>query len=199
MSELILRIQSLLRARERHRADPEPQVPRAAVALLLRTGPAELETLLIRRAQREGDPWSGHIAFPGGRSDPGDLDPVETAIRETREEVGIVLRREQQLLGALDDVEPATTRLPQLVIHPFVFRVSAATTADPGPEVAHASWIPLGALRQPGAVTEIRHRLDETTLGRFPALAYEDYVIWGLTHRILGQFLEIASVAEEGR
>lgn len=199
MSESIARIRSLLRSRERHRADPPSPVPRAAVALLVRTGDADLETLLVRRATWQGDPWSGHIAFPGGRSNPEDLDPVETAIRETREEVGIVLRRATQLLGALDDVEPATTRLPPLVIHPFVFAVEPDTVPDPGPEVAHATWIPLRALRHPAALTEYHHRLDATTLGRFPAFAYGDYVIWGLTHRILGQFLEIASAAEETR
>jgi 8-oxo-dGTP pyrophosphatase MutT (NUDIX family) len=199
MSDALARIRSLLRSRERHAAAAAPDVPRAAVALLVRAGPGDLETLLIRRATRAGDPWSGHIAFPGGRSDPEDSDPVQTAIRETREEVGIVLERTPQLLGALDDVEPATDRLPPMVIHPFVFEVDAAVLVDSGPEVAHATWIPLGALRHPAAHAEYHHRLDETDFGRFPALAYEDYVIWGLTHRILGQFLEITSAAEEAR
>jgi 8-oxo-dGTP pyrophosphatase MutT (NUDIX family) len=199
MSDAIGRIRALLQARQRNTSDPPSQVPRAAVALLVRAGSHDLEILLIRRARRVGDPWSGHIAFPGGRSEPGDLDPVETAIRETREEVGIVLHRELQLLGALDDVEPATTRLPPLLIHPFAFQVDTEAVADTGPEVEHASWIPLGALRHPAAFTEYHHRLDEETVGRFPALAYEDYVIWGLTHRILGQFLAVASGAEERR
>ena len=60
---------------------------RAAVALVLR-GPAEAPGILfIKRASRDGDPWSGQMAFPGGRYDPADESEKETAIRETEEEV----------------------------------------------------------------------------------------------------------------
>ena len=57
---------------------------RAAVAIVVRPRVDEDEILLIRRSQRADDPWSGHMAFPGGRSEPSDADLCATAIRETR-------------------------------------------------------------------------------------------------------------------
>src|SRR5689334_10230467 len=76
----------------------------AAVAAVLRDRGGEAEVLLIRRAQKETDPWSGHMAFPGGRQDPSDRDLLHTAVRETEEEVGLELRPEEHLIGRLDDL-----------------------------------------------------------------------------------------------
>ncbi|MCA9639821.1 MAG: NUDIX domain-containing protein, partial [Myxococcales bacterium] len=70
----------------------------AAVAAVLRPTDADTEVLLIRRAEHEGDPWSGHMAFPGGRHDPTDPDLLTTARRETLEEVGLDLSRRARLL-----------------------------------------------------------------------------------------------------
>ena len=171
---------------------PELSIPRAAVALLLRPGADGLELLLIRRAEREGEPWSGHMALPGGREQAGDAGPEETAARETREEVGIDVHRGGRLLGALEPVWPRSSRAPRILVRPFVFAVPATARAVPNEEVAAAVWIPLSELRAPGAVTE--HLLEMEGLGevRFPALGTRGYVIWGLTHRILSEFLELA-------
>src|SRR5215471_21768996 len=76
----------------------------AAVAAILRDREGEAEVLLIRRAQKTGDPWSGHMAFPGGRQDPSDLDLLHTAVRETQEEVGLELSPGRNLIGRLDDL-----------------------------------------------------------------------------------------------
>jgi 8-oxo-dGTP pyrophosphatase MutT (NUDIX family) len=116
-------------------------------------------------------------------------------MRETREETGIALLEAGDVLGALDEVEPATRRLPPFVITPFVIATPARTEAVPdGIEVRTAAWVPLRALRDPAAVSElsIARGVDALT---FPSLVFRDYVIWGLTHRILIQFLEIASEA----
>jgi hypothetical protein len=93
-----------------HRVDAgahhEAELPRAAVAVLLRapTVRDEAEVFFIERAVRAGDPWSGHMAFPGGRRDPGDVDLRATAVRETREEVGIDLERDATLIARLPDL-----------------------------------------------------------------------------------------------
>jgi 8-oxo-dGTP pyrophosphatase MutT (NUDIX family) len=163
----------------------------AAVALVLR--PRErLELLLIKRAEVHGDPWSGHVALPGGRRGTGDADLVDTARRETEEEVGVPLARVSTLLGVLDDVAPMTPRLPPIVITPFVFAVPAATVAHPDArEVQAALWVPLDALRETSAFAEITVTVatgDEMTV---PSFVIGDYAIWGLTYRILQQFLEL--------
>src|SRR5688500_19473207 len=87
----------------------------AAVALLLRAH-EELELLLIKRAEQESDPWSGHVALPGGRRDAEDPDLLHTALREAEEEVGITASRDLQLIGALDEVSPRNPRLPPLIL-----------------------------------------------------------------------------------
>src|SRR6266581_316587 len=77
---------------------------RAAVAVVLREGAEGAELIVIHRSHRRGDPWSGHMALPGGRQDAADRDLVATVTRETREEVGVDLERHGELLGNLDDL-----------------------------------------------------------------------------------------------
>lgn len=173
-------------------AAAEPRLPEtreAAVALLIRPR-TELELLLIKRAEHERDPWSGHMALPGGRSEPEDVDLLATAIRETREETGIDLKG-ATLLGALDEVAPRSPRLPPILIAPYVFVVPERTEAlQLSNEVDAAVWIPTSALRAPGAVSELLIRFEGGDRA-FPSLRYGEYVIWGLTHRILLTFFEV--------
>jgi 8-oxo-dGTP pyrophosphatase MutT (NUDIX family) len=182
----------MLAARPAGGPPPGHGLPRAAVALLLREAAPGMELLLIRRALRADDPWSGHVALPGGREQPEDADPVATAARETREEVGIV---PTALLGPLPPVWPQSSRAPRILVRPFVFAAPAGVEAEPNHEVDLAFWIPLRELREPGAVTE--HLLELEGLGRlrFPALGWRGHVVWGLTHRILTDFLERAAQA----
>jgi 8-oxo-dGTP pyrophosphatase MutT (NUDIX family) len=169
-------------------ADRAPDQREAAVALLVRPRQT-LEVLLIRRAELHGDPWSGHIALPGGRRAGSDRDLLATACRETLEEVGIPVHRIGTFLGALDEVAPASRRIPPILVAPFVLAVPADTRAVPDPrEVQAAFWVPIEALRDRNAATEILVDGDGGPL-RFPSLRYEEYVIWGLTYRILQQFL----------
>jgi 8-oxo-dGTP pyrophosphatase MutT (NUDIX family) len=169
----------------------EPSVSEAAVLLVLRpTDPLEL--LLIERAELEGDPWSGHMALPGGRRDPEDTDLLATALRETEEETGIVVPR-ADVVGRLDELGPAASRRRfNLIIAPFVAAVPAGTGAEPAPaEVETALWVPLTRLASDDAVDEVLIQLEGEEI-RLPALNYDDYIIWGLTHRILTGFMEIA-------
>ncbi|PYO32602.1 MAG: CoA pyrophosphatase [Gemmatimonadetes bacterium] len=176
------------------RAKPEaaPGASPAAVALILLEGPRGLETLLIRRAERADDPWSGQVALPGGRYDPADADLLVTAIRETREETGVDLSAAERL-GVLDDLYPRTPTLPAVVVRPFVFALASRPTLVPGVEAARVFWLPLDRLSQRGV------RRDFTLPVRgvertFPAYVVDEIVIWGMTERILTPFLKLISV-----
>jgi 8-oxo-dGTP pyrophosphatase MutT (NUDIX family) len=172
--------------------DPEPEpeeMLHAAVALVVR-GRAELEVLLIKRAKREGDPWSGHMALPGGRRDAKDESLIETATRETREETGVDLASIGVHLGRLDLVRPLSTRLPRITVTPHVFGVPAETPAEVASrEVDAVHWVSLDVLRAPETRDEVEIPLPGGTRERFPCLRVVDDVVWGLTYRILDDFL----------
>lgn len=187
-----------LRALLTDRALPGVTRPRgardAAVGVILRAV-SDPEVLLIRRAERHGDPWSGHMALPGGLRAAGDPDLAHTFVRETREETSITLRLPGSLLGALDPVAPSTARLPPIVIAPFVATVPAGTPATPDQrEVVDAFWIPLSFLRDVRNTRDYIYQPDPLKR-RFPSVQYGEHVIWGLTHRILLQFLDVANEA----
>jgi 8-oxo-dGTP pyrophosphatase MutT (NUDIX family) len=174
-------------------ADDRPvyddDILRAAVALVLR-GRERLDLLLIKRARSERDPWSGHMALPGGRRDESDASPLDTAIRETLEETDVDLRTGAAHLGRLDAVVPRSVRLPRLVIEPFVFGVPADATARVASrEVDAVHWVTLEELRAPGTQGEVEIPLPGGARS-FPCFNVVGEIVWGLTHRILSQFLE---------
>jgi len=161
----------------------------AAIALVVRAAPSGPELLMIRRAEKEGDPWSGHIACPGGRMDPGDADLAATAVRETREETGVDVARDGQVLGALDDLAPRNPALPPIVIRPFVAVVSPDAVVEPNHEVAEAFWVPLASIRERGAWglgTVVAQEAGEIEV---PTFRHGSYTVWGLTERALRDFL----------
>jgi 8-oxo-dGTP pyrophosphatase MutT (NUDIX family) len=158
----------------------------AAVAVVLRGPPEERAVLLIQRAQRAGDPWSGDISLPGGRRQPEDADLVATARRETREEVGLDLT-DAALLGWLPGrLTRAHRQRRPMAVHPAVFSWPAgvATGERCSAEATAAFWVPLAALRDPASATTRPWRIGPVTLPA-PAWRVEGRVIWGLTHRIL--------------
>jgi 8-oxo-dGTP pyrophosphatase MutT (NUDIX family) len=157
---------------------------RAAVAMILRDGPAGIEILFIHRAEHPADPWSGHMAFPGGRAEEGEA-PLLTAIRESAEEVGIDLTSAEPL-GALDELQ-AVRRLPiDLAIAPFVFRVGKDARVIPNHEVRGFYWLTVDELMG----ERFRSTFDYAEGGsvlRFPCFRVDDKVIWGLTYRMFSQ------------
>lgn len=165
----------------------DPTTRMAAVAAILRVT-AEPELLFIKRAELDGDPWSGHMAFPGGRHEPSDTDLRDTAVRETQEETALDLERGGRVLGVLDDLAPVSARLPRIMIRPYVAVVSADAVIVPSEEVATHFWVPLDTLRAPEMQAE-----HELVLGdvrqRFPGYRVGPHIAWGLTERILRQLL----------
>lgn len=152
----------------------------AAVALIVAGTPAEL--LLIRRAESPLDPWSGHMALPGGRGDPEDRDSMATAIRETLEEVGIHLDRSAHL-HALTPLEARGRGLrSSFPVVGHVFRLEARPEVTANYEVSEIVWAPLYALEVPPILL---------ANGFGPSLEIEGRVVWGLTYRIVEQFLKI--------
>jgi 8-oxo-dGTP pyrophosphatase MutT (NUDIX family) len=188
-------IRQRLRAREaRRQASPETD-RRAAVAAILRRAPdgADTEVLLIRRAERPGDPWSGHMAFPGGHHEPVDRDLRETAMRETMEEVGLDLR-EHEFLGQLDEVAAmARGRSVGMTIAPYVFALRPSDTPldlTPNYEVAELLWGSLGRMLR-GEIDAVK----EITYGgetmRLPAFAVQEQLVWGMTHGMLRSLFSV--------
>jgi 8-oxo-dGTP pyrophosphatase MutT (NUDIX family) len=162
----------------------------AAVALVLRARDP-LELLLIKRAQSERDPWSGHMALPGGRRDESDTDLLRTAIRETHEETGVDLGSGGKPLGRLEDVAPSSPRLPKLTISPYVFGVPASVEARVASrEVERVCWVALSNLGDAAMRSEIQIPLPGGTRS-FPSFLVEGEHVWGLTYRILERFLQL--------
>jgi 8-oxo-dGTP pyrophosphatase MutT (NUDIX family) len=177
----------------------EAGVTHAAVTLLLRpagdaagdAGEDAAEILVIKRAERAGDPWSGHLAFPGGRAESRDVTLLDLAMREAAEEVGIDARRGGRLLGRLSTVQPVSTRIPSITVTPFVALAppDAVLRLQPS-EVEEAFWMPLELLRKSGRSAVVRWEVGGGTRD-FPAFPTPRGPIWGITERILSQFLDL--------
>jgi 8-oxo-dGTP pyrophosphatase MutT (NUDIX family) len=179
---------------------PDPTAVRteAAVSVILRARD-RLDLLLIKRATWDGDPWSGHMAFPGGRWERHDPGLLHTARRETREETGIDLAALGQALGRLVHVAPASPRLPKMRITPFVFGVPADTEAEVASvEVDSVHWVPVDVLLAPETSSEVQVRFPEFS-AKFPSYQVVGEHVWGLTHRILTSLLERWPAADELR
>lgn len=165
---------------------------RAAVAMVLRTSSSGLEVLFIERSEHPGDPWSGHMAFPGGRLEPDERDPRCAAERETSEEVGLDLSSAEPL-GRLDDLHGRRAAgVPALVISGFIYHLADVPPLCPNDEVGAAFWFPVRALRDDAR--HVAYALPVAGELRFPGIRVgeaEPHVVWGLTYR----FLEVFFVA----
>ncbi len=172
------------------------RLPRtAAVAMVLRSGEEGLAALFIRRAEHPGDLWSGHVAFPGGRAEPGETS-VDTALRETAEEVGLDLRTLGEILGGLDEIQAiGRGQAMGLSIRPWVFALREPpprfTLSD---EVASAHWIPLRDLLDPARRAPYPYVLEGIELV-LPSIRVGGLTIWGLTY----QMVEVFRAALEAR
>lgn len=164
----------------------------AAVAALVRLvdDSEDPELLFIKRALLARDPWSGHVAFPGGRHDVSDGSLLETAIRETREEMSMDIGAFGKFIGQLDDLAPRSPSLPPIIVRPFVFVVPPTLSFTANVEVADAFWVSVSMLRSTEAKSEHAITVNGST-ARFPAYGVGSNTIWGLTERIVSQLLPL--------
>jgi 8-oxo-dGTP pyrophosphatase MutT (NUDIX family) len=169
---------------------------RAAVAAILRPVPGDAEVLLIRRAERKGDPWSGHMAFPGGHQEPTDADLRATAIRETLEEVGLDLRQ-HDYLGQLDEFQAtARGRAVGMIIAPYVFALRSEPVIKPNYEVAEVVWGSLGQMLR-GEIDAIKELNYDGDLRRLPGFRVQKHIVWGMTHNMLRSLFSVLGEASQ--
>ena len=171
----------------------------AAVALVLRGGTEGPELLVIKRSEAERDHWSGHLALPGGRMEPEDSGLLATAVRETFEEVGLDLSAGGEVLARLGTVRPQSPLAPRVSVTPFLAVAppdyDAAGAAEPrglelSGEVAAAFWAPVAALKRGGRSAVFRIVFAGVER-EWPAYPSEHGMIWGITERILTEFLSL--------
>ncbi len=159
---------------------------RAAVAAVFAPGPS---LLFIRRSAHQGDPWSGHMAFPGGREEHDDGGPRQAAERETREELGLDLGTRALCLGVLDDIgtRPRLPRKP-IAVRPLVYWVDRRPTVQPNHEVDAVFWFEFERiLAGEGRGSFVReYGGSRYTL---PRMDLEGQRVWGLTLRMVDELL----------
>ena len=173
--------------------DIRPTTRQAAVAAILRGGQLGTEILFIKRASKDGDPWSGDMAFPGGHREDDDRDLRHTAERETLEEIGLDLPATARFIGALDQIR-ANPRI-EMVVSPFLFVME-----QPVPEltfsyeVANVHW---GFLPEMHAGTTLTSRVFPSFDKRqpFPGFGVDGEIVWGLTFRMMQAFLGVVDPA----
>jgi 8-oxo-dGTP pyrophosphatase MutT (NUDIX family) len=174
-------------------APPSFAGPReAAVAIILAPrGTEDAEVLFIKRAEREGDPWSGHVAFPGGRRDPTDAELLDVALRETREEVGLDLAVQGEVLARLESVHAiARGKRIDMVITPFVFGLrEESPRLVPNEEVATTLWVPLGQLARLEGAGKLAYEHEGTPM-ELPTLKLGEHVLWGLSYRMVMMLID---------
>lgn len=167
---------------------------RAAVCAICRSdSEGRCEILFIHRAEDPRDPWSGHMAFPGGRVDPSDDSPLRAAVRETREEMGFDLDEHARLIGRLSDVTAvARGRRLGLIIEPFVFKLTTTPTFQTNREVQDTLWIPLAFFLDDDNRSNLDYDHGEITV-TLPCYRWKSKVVWGLTLRMIDEIGSVMS------
>lgn len=171
---------------------PHESLMQAAVAMVLRDSDDGTEVLMMQRALHENDPWSGQMAFPGGKIESSDQSAKDAAIRETHEEVGLVLHADDYV-GRLDDVYGLKVNQTFSVhVACFVFKPSRDIELSTNYEVADTVWLPLSFLQNADNASDYYHPHDSTV--KMPAVminAEKEQILWGLSLRMLSIFFEM--------
>lgn len=161
----------------------------AAVVVLLRAVNQGFQVLFVKRSEKDGDPWSGQTAFPGGKRDPEDRNLKETVVREALEETSINLLECCRFLGAMEPVR--STQKPEMQILPFVVLLEKEQAIKLNEELTEYFWTPLKELAKLRGTARF-------SFGEYPAYIIERHIIWGLTYKILHNLLSLfSSIGEE--
>lgn len=163
-----------------------PAEATASVMLCLREGERGTELLLCRRATRDGDPWSGHVGLPGGGVEEQDRDALDTAARETYEEVGFDPRLHGRILGMLEPLKPRTF---PITIAAYVAHITAPVQLTLSQEIAVAWWTPFADLQWVSA--EVPEAPTRVSAYRLPHPEAQDVVLWGITYRLLDRLFRV--------
>lgn len=168
----------------------------SAVALILRQSGSDLEVLMIRRAERPGDPWSGQMGFPGGRRDAVDRHLLAVACRETREEVGIDLQHQARLLAPLSVMRARPWRWQQrpMTVSPYVFALQQPVVIEPNHEVAEALWLPLGFFADHSNRRAFDFQRQGRWLRQLPCYEWREQRIWGMSLRMLDELVSVLAI-----
>ncbi len=167
---------------------------RAAVAIILRAVANDWELLFILRARHDKDPWSGHMAFPGGRVEQDDATSLWAARRETEEEVGVDLNASARLLGSIDDIHAsAGGKVLPMAISPFVFLVTGEVDPQPSDEVDEVHWIRLSTLLDPAIRSTTRYTMRGVDFD-LPCFLVNEREIWGLTYQMLMRLFAVLNL-----
>ncbi|MCX2975539.1 CoA pyrophosphatase [Halieaceae bacterium IMCC8485] len=168
-----------------------PLMKRSAVAMVLQVRQGELNILMIKRAEREGDPWSGHMAFPGGRMDKTDANGYSVAVRETEEEVGLTLGPQDRCLGRLSDLNARPRKHTLgMAVSPFIFHLEREVEFTPNYEVAEVVWVPLEFLLDSGNREKMTWDYKGVKIP-LPCYQYEQRCIWGLSLMMLDELMDL--------
>lgn len=161
----------------------------AAVAMILHQAAHDVEILFIQRAAHDLDPWSGHIAFPGGKLEVGEQE-CQAARRETQEEIGFDLEK-VRYLGRLSDI--AGTNLP-VRVSCCLFGVDRLCFSPVlNEEVRDLFWVTLTDLRDRERHVQSRVAFDDKCFD-VPAIKLpvdDKPLLWGITYRLVMQFLTL--------
>ena len=189
----IKELEKLLKSRDPLKIEDRENFVHAAVMMILEESPQGLSMLFIKRPESDGDAFSGHMAFPGGKVMVGDESKLAAAIRETREEVGVDLDACGRILGELDDVNPNNPRANNFIVTPYLSVLSKNVPIVPNLlEVEAALWIPVNHLLD-GRNFAVRMKERNGKIVEDYVYSFDKYIIWGMTGRILRGFFSISS------
>jgi 8-oxo-dGTP pyrophosphatase MutT (NUDIX family) len=171
--------------------EPKDNTRQAAVAVILREGCRGPDILFIKRAEKEGDPWSGHMAFPGGHREAADHDLITAAVRETQEEIGLDLTG-ATYLGPLDQQRAMPRGRPlNMLVAPHVFKLNHEPAFTINHEVDEVVWSQMACL-----VSGECHACETRLMAGRPTVfngyrLEQGHFVWGLTYRMVKSFFAV--------
>jgi len=188
-AEIINKLEEILRNRPPVAITKEGAYIQAAVMMILTYGIDGVSLLFIKRPENDKDPFSGHMAFPGGKRKQSDESRLETAMRETYEEIGVDLNGIARVLGTLDDINPNNPRANHYIVTPYLCYLHEEVEFKPDAhEVEEVLWVPIEHLRDDNNRMVRPRERDGKQIEDY-VYNYGQYIIWGMTGRIVNQFL----------